>query len=119
MHSNPDSTQFVFENVDIVVAGADSTQLSSRLVAKARQPPGGAVRALGDLPGIIVLEEIVLHHFVPVGSRQAEADGAKHIVHDLADVLPYVFGRGVCKNGFITAPDVVTDARITPPIGTP
>ena len=77
VYSDPDAALLVFENIHVVVAAADGAELCPRHVAQRGQLPGSAVRALSDLPGIVVVvvEKFVIDSLLILAS-QAEADGA-------------------------------------------
>ena len=110
MHTDPDPLSFVFENVNVVVAAANGTELCSGHIPQRSQLPRRAVRTLGDLPGIIVVvvEEFVVDPFLVLACKP-EGDRVPDVIHDARDVGAHVGCVGVGEHGLVAAADVVAD----------
>jgi hypothetical protein len=93
-----------------VVAAADCAELRACHVAQRGQLPRGAVGALLNLPGVvvIVIKELVVDRLL-VLAGQTEADGSPDVIHDPGNVGAHVGAIGVGEHGFVPAADVVAD----------
>jgi hypothetical protein len=126
MHSYPDPALLVFENVHIVVAATNRSELrSGHIPQRGRLPKSRAVRSLRDLPGIIVVvvEQLVIDRFLVLAGKP-EGDRVADVIHDAPDVRGPV---GIGEDGLLPhsmsypTPDGLTSVSwaITPPMGTP
>src|SRR5579864_4897761 len=104
MNPNPNATAFVFKNIDVVVARADSPKLILCQFLK--------ITSSIDPPIILHVKEVVLNLDL-ILATDAEADVLPYLVHDVGDVglnTRNVLGLDCETHGLVSATDVVADA---------
>ena len=99
--ADPDAVILVDEQVDVVVARADGTELLARHLLERRDGL--------QLPGVVV-EQFVVDVFL-VAAADAEGERLEDVVHDRGDLGAHLVGVRVETHGLVTAGDVIADAR--------
>ena len=102
MDAQPDTALLILEDVHIVIAAADRTELlGCELLLLACN---------GQSPGRVVLKERMIDRLL-VLTPDAERDRVPDVVHDRLDVRLHFRGGRVQANGLVSAGDIVTDPR--------
>ena len=116
--AHPDALVFVGEDVDVVIAGADRTELLARQLAQAIAL---VETRRHSRPGLVIEERMIAGGILRgVGPPDAERDLALDPVGERLELLARKVGRDeVGQHRAVAASDVETDAgdRDPPPIG--
>src|SRR5262245_23376527 len=101
MHPNPDGARLIFKDVNVVVPGANRSELLARHLLQWRNRT--------DFPGVLVEKRMA--HVFSVLTTDSKADRLPNVIHDHCDLPSNLRGIGIGPDGFVTTRDVVANSR--------
>src|SRR5258708_3107842 len=110
MDTNPDPSQIILKDVNVMVPGANRSQLIPGHVPQRCQPPCGAVCALRDLPSVVIVKQIVINFFAILPAKP-KGNSVPYFIHNFGDRFANIFGLRVRENSLVAASDVIAYAR--------